>query len=31
MQIMRESRGTHFDPAILDAFIVAFGRAEHSA
>ncbi|MDR2087893.1 MAG: response regulator [Clostridiales Family XIII bacterium] len=31
MQIMRESRGNHFDPAILDAFISAFVHLVHSA
>jgi putative two-component system response regulator len=31
MQIMRESRGSHFDPTILDAFIVAFEHSEHTA
>jgi putative two-component system response regulator len=31
MRIMRESRGLHFDPAILDAFVVTFDRMEHTA
>jgi putative two-component system response regulator len=31
MQIMRESRGSHFDPGILDVFIAAFDCTEHSA
>jgi putative two-component system response regulator len=29
MRIMRESGGTHFDPAILEAFIAASGRFAH--
>ncbi|MDR2131718.1 MAG: response regulator [Clostridiales Family XIII bacterium] len=31
MRIINESRGTHFDPAILDAFVSAFDSEEHSA
>jgi putative two-component system response regulator len=31
MQIMRESRGKHFDPAILDAFVSIFECTEYSA
>jgi putative two-component system response regulator len=31
MQIMRESRGTHFDPVILDVFVTAFDHMGRSA
>jgi putative two-component system response regulator len=30
MRIMRESRGSHFDPVILDAFLAAFERRGHT-
>jgi putative two-component system response regulator len=31
MRIMWESKGSHFDPVLLDAFVSAFDHAEYSA